>query len=199
MPRRILSSSNSLTYDSLEEWTCSASVMNFIWSLQRRRAMAKIFSYSPQVVAVDDQQLVLVELHFLRDAGVEHGDAGAAVVHQQVFVVVQDALEHRQVDVLAVQVDVAAVLRGCGWFRAPRRPRSPADRAMSMNVSNSCSLEAAAISTGTFDFDLLVAVDVVAVALAGHDLQVVRRADGVGQHEVAVARRRPGALRAPLR
>ena len=40
---------------------------------------------------------------------------------------------------------------------------------------------------------LLVAIGVVAVALGGHDLQVVRRANGVGQQEVAVAGH-PGAL-----
>ena len=36
----------------------------------------------PQVLAVDDEQLVLVELDFLRDAGIQNGDAGAAVVDQ---------------------------------------------------------------------------------------------------------------------
>ena len=30
--------------------------------------------------AVDDQQFVFVELHFLRNTGIEHGDAGTAVV-----------------------------------------------------------------------------------------------------------------------
>ena len=45
----------------------------------------------------------------------------------------------------------------------------------------------AAIRTGTFGAVLFVAIDVVAEAGAGHDFQVVRRADGVGELEVAVA------------
>ena len=61
----------------------------------------------PQLLAVDDQELVLVELHFLRQARVEHGDAGAAVVHEQVFEVPQRALQDRHVDVFAVQIGVA--------------------------------------------------------------------------------------------
>src|SRR3990172_3189758 len=65
--------------------------------------------------AVDDQQLVLVELNFLRDARVEHGHAGAAVVQQQVLVFPEDALEDRQVDVFSVKVLVSlagAVMAG---------------------------------------------------------------------------------------
>ena len=98
--------------------------MNFIWSSQATPTVVNTSLEVAQVLAVDDQQLVLVELHFLRHVRVQHGDARAAVVEQQVLVVAEHALEHRQVDVLAVQVDVAAVLRGCGWFPAPRRPRA---------------------------------------------------------------------------
>src|SRR5262245_9640450 len=42
--------------------------------------------------AVDDQELVLVELHFLWDPRVEDRDAGAAVVDEQVFEIPEDAL-----------------------------------------------------------------------------------------------------------
>ena len=66
-----------------------------------------MFSYGREVFAVDDEQLVLVELHFLRQVRVEHGDAGAAVVDQQVFEVPEGALQDRHVDVFAVQVGVA--------------------------------------------------------------------------------------------
>ena len=52
-----------------------------------------------------------------------------------------------------------------------------------MNVSNSRSFEAAAISTGTRACDLFVEIDVVPVALPRDDLQIVRRADRVGQAE----------------
>ena len=82
-----------------------------------------------EIVAVDDQQLVLVELHFLRHVRVEHGDAGAAVVDQQVLEVPEDALQDRQVDVFAVEVGVAAGLLRRGWFRERRRPFRPAARA----------------------------------------------------------------------
>jgi hypothetical protein len=59
-----------------------------------------------QVFAVHDHELVLVELHFLRQVRVEDGDSGAAVVGEQVLEVPESALEDRHVDVFAVQVGV---------------------------------------------------------------------------------------------
>src|SRR5690606_37139092 len=53
--------------------------------------------------AVGDEQLMFVELDFLRSARVQNGDPGAAVVHQQVFKIVENTLEHRHVDVLAIE------------------------------------------------------------------------------------------------
>src|ERR1700686_667915 len=61
-----------------------------------------------QVVPVNNQQLVLVELNFLGGVRVENGNACATVIDQQVLVVPEDAFQHRHVDVLAVQVEVAA-------------------------------------------------------------------------------------------
>ena len=42
-------------------------------------------------VAVDDEQLVLVELDLLGDAWIQHGHPSAAIVEQQVFEIPQDA------------------------------------------------------------------------------------------------------------
>ncbi len=61
-----------------------------------------------EVVSVDDEQLVLVELDFHRGPRIQDGDSGAAVVRQQVFEVVQEAFEDREVDLLPVGVDVLA-------------------------------------------------------------------------------------------
>ena len=58
---------------------------------------------------------MFVELHFQRNPRVEDRDAGAAVVEQQVFEVVQDAFQDRQVDVFAIQVFVAAVAFVAGF------------------------------------------------------------------------------------
>ena len=103
--------------------------MNFIWSSQSTRCSRRTPLELGQLVAVDDQQLVLVELHFLRDVRIEHGQAGAAVVDQQVLVLPEDALQHRHVDVLAVEVGVAAFSSRLWLVSSTTSDRSPADRA----------------------------------------------------------------------
>ena len=68
-----------------------------------------------EFLTVHHEQLVFVELHFQRNPRVEDRDAGAAVVEQQIFEVVQDALQDRQVDVLAIEVLVPAVAFVAGF------------------------------------------------------------------------------------
>ena len=73
----------------------------------RDAAIVEDLFVRPQVLAVDDEQLVLIELDLLRKAGIEHRDAGAAVVHEQIFEIPQRALQDRHVDVFAVEIGVA--------------------------------------------------------------------------------------------
>ena len=56
---------------------------------------------------VNDKKLVLVELHFHRLLEADYGDAGAAVVGQQVFELAKMALQYRPVDVFAKKIAVA--------------------------------------------------------------------------------------------
>ena len=63
----------------------------------------------PQLLAVNDQQFVFVELYFLRHVGIQHGNSRAAVVHQQVLVIPEDAFQNGHVDMLAVEVGMALV------------------------------------------------------------------------------------------
>jgi hypothetical protein len=55
-----------------------------------------------EVLPLHDQQFVLVELHFKGNPRIEDGNSQAAVVEQQILEVVEDALQNRQVDVLAI-------------------------------------------------------------------------------------------------
>ena len=111
----------------------------------------RMLSYGVRFAAVDDQQLVLVELHFLRDVRVEDRDAGAAVVDQQVLEVPEDALQDRHVDVFAVQVGVAVGLVGVWLVSRTTSTTSPSGSISSMNVSIIRGLVMAAISTGTVE------------------------------------------------
>ena len=58
------------------------------------------------VLTVDDDQFVFVQLNFHRTLWIKNRDAAAAVVQQQIFEVVQHALQHRHVDGFAIQVFV---------------------------------------------------------------------------------------------
>ena len=69
-----------------------------------------------QSLAVGDQEFVLVELDFEWDSGVQDGDAGAAIVEQQLLVVVEHAFEDRHVDAFADKVVVAVVLAVVAGF-----------------------------------------------------------------------------------
>ena len=140
-----------------------------------------------EILAVDDQQLVLVELDFLRDAGIKHGQARAAVVGQQVLVFLEDALEHGQIDVFAIQVAVAVVVAIVAGFQHDIDGESQRIQKVQKHVEE--------FFAGNGDHQhrhvgvvLLVVVRVVAVALGGHDLEIVRRPDGVGERIVAVPR-----------
>ena len=101
-----------------------------------------------EVLAVDDQQLVLVELHFQGNARVQHGDARAAVIQQQVFEVAQRAFQHGQVDVFAIQVVVAALLAVVAGFEHHVDFVSQRDRAGPGTGRTVSPSDAAAISTG---------------------------------------------------
>src|SRR5437588_10908443 len=63
-----------------------------------------------QVLGVNDQKLVLVKLYFHGPAGADHGNAGAAIVEQQVLKITAIALEDRQIDLLANEILVSAAL-----------------------------------------------------------------------------------------
>ena len=105
---------------------------------------------------------------------------------QQVFVVPEDALEHRHVDVLAVEVLVPVAVVAVAGLHHHVGHR--AERVQQVEED----LEEAAAGDGRHQHGdrgavLLVAVAVVPVALGGHDVQAVGGPDGVGEHEVAVA------------
>src|SRR5262249_58156856 len=59
-----------------------------------------------QVLGIDNEQLVLVKLHFDGFGGGDYGHAGAAVVQEQVFEIAEVALEHQQLNILALQIAV---------------------------------------------------------------------------------------------
>ena len=52
-------------------------------------------------LGVDDQLFVLVELHLERPLGVQHGNAGTAVIDQEIFVFPEQAFEHEPLDTRA--------------------------------------------------------------------------------------------------
>src|ERR1700685_3114901 len=139
-----------------------------------------------QVLAVDDQQLVLVELHLERNAGIEHGNAQAAVVEQQILVIVENALQHRQVDVLAVQVEMAAVALVAGFQHqvhfVPQWVQELEEQIQHRFSAGGTH------QNGNLDPRVRVLVNVVPVTGAGNHLQIVRGPDGVRQQEASVTR-----------
>lgn len=63
-----------------------------------------------QITADHSYQLVVVKLYFQRHSGVQDRDTAATVIEQQVFKLVQNALEYREVDMFAKQINVTAVV-----------------------------------------------------------------------------------------
>ena len=59
-----------------------------------------------ELVRVNDKKLVLVELHFHRLLEADYGNAGAAVVGQQVFKLAEMAFQYRPVDVFSKKIGV---------------------------------------------------------------------------------------------
>ena len=101
-----------------------------------------------EILPVDDQQFVLVELHFQGNARVENGDAGAAVVQQQVFELAQGAFEHGQVDVFAVQIVVSALLAVVAGFEHHVDLIAQRIEQLEEQIEQCLLRDAAAISTG---------------------------------------------------
>ena len=50
---------------------------------------------------------MLIELDLLRCIGIQHGDAGATVIEEQIFILVKNTSQNGHVDVLTVEVRVA--------------------------------------------------------------------------------------------
>ena len=140
-----------------------------------------------EILAVDDQQFVLIELDFLGDARIEHGDSRAAVVEQEVLEFVEDALQHRHVDVFAVEVLVAAGLAVVAGFEDHVDDRAEWIKQFEEGVEQ-VGFAGGAHQHRHIGSGLFVAVAVVAVSLAGDDLEVVGWANGVSQVEIAIAR-----------
>jgi hypothetical protein len=185
MPSRSCRHSNSRANSSLEEWTCSASVMNRQVGVEADAVFGQNAFVGFEPLPVDDEHLVLVELHFLRQGRVEHGDAGTAVVGQQVFVLVQNAFEHRQVDLLAVQVRVPAgvlpVARLQHDIHRVAERVEQVDKQVEQNLAVGGGHQHGYPRPGLF-----VGVKVVTITLLRRDLQVVGGPHGVGQGEPVV-------------
>ena len=67
-----------------------------------------------QVAGIDDEQLVLIKLHFHGPGLRHHGDAGAAIVEEQVFVLAEIAGQDGHINVMAIKVPMP----GAGAFVA---------------------------------------------------------------------------------
>ena len=159
--------------------------MNFIWSWQFTRATLEDVFERRQVFAVDDQQLVLVELHFQRNARIEHRDARAAVVEHQVLVIVE-VLLRTGISICSRYRSTWPRCGDCDSSPGPRRPRG--QRLEQIHEH----LEQRLVRGGAHQHRhagpvLFVAIHVVPIALRWERPAVVARANGIGQDEVAVA------------
>jgi hypothetical protein len=59
-----------------------------------------------EILGVDEEELVLVELHFHRAVRIKGGEAGTAVVKEERFVIVEGTFEDDGVHMLAIKVGV---------------------------------------------------------------------------------------------
>ncbi len=139
-----------------------------------------------EVRAVDDEQLMLVELDFLWHSRIEDRDAGAAIVDQEILVVPENALEDRHVDMFAVKVGVLA------GTMAMARLEHHVDHGAEFLDQFEESVEHPLAGDrghqdGDFVLPFLVAVDIVTIPCRRDDLEVERRANRLGQGELAVA------------
>jgi hypothetical protein len=138
-----------------------------------------------EILGVDDQQLVLVELDLHGPAGADHGNPGAAVMHEKVFKVAAVALQDRQVNLLAVQVLVGSAVTVMTGFHDHVDHFTEWIEQIEKHIE-----EPFARNRGDQNRNLQLRFDVAigadAKALPGDDLQVERRPHGLGQPEIAV-------------
>ena len=128
---------------------------------------------------------MLVELHFHGPGRGQGGDAGAAVVQQQLFVLAAVALEYGQVDMLAEQVLMAGAVGVVAGFQHGIDDFAKGIEQTEENVEQALARDRGD-EHGDLEAGLAIAIDLDAVAFRGHDLAIEGRPDGVGEPEVAV-------------
>ena len=138
------------------------------------------------IAGVDDEHLVLVELELDRFFGGHHGDAGAAVIEQQVVEVVEMTQEDGQVDVLSEQVAVAGAAAGVAGLQDDIHDRPKRIEQVEEEVEESLARDGGGQHRDV-DAGPHIVVAFEAVALAWDDLELGRRPDCLRQAEVAVA------------
>ena len=112
---------------------------------------------------------MLVELNLLRNLRIQHGQTGAAVVHQHILEVPEDAFEDRHVDMLAIQIGVAFVVPVVTGLQnhvdgEPKRVEQIHERLEDLIAVHRGHQHRHVVVV------LLVAVVVVPISFTGHDL-----------------------------
>src|SRR5579872_1298181 len=138
-----------------------------------------------KVLAVHDQQLVFVELHFQRNRRIEHGDSRAAVVENHVFEIAESALEDGQVDVLAVEIVMPTVAAFMARLENHVDFVPQGIEQFEKHVEQTLA-RGRSHQYGDVDARLFVPVNVVPVSRSRDDLQVERWPYGAGQQKIAV-------------
>src|SRR5262249_37738047 len=133
-----------------------------------------------QVRSVNDQQLVLVELHFNRLGGRDDRYAGAAVVQKQVLEVAKMALQDQELDVLAVKIAVPLAVGIVAGFQDDIDGVAERIEQIEEAIEQLLAREGGDEHRHT-EAGLGVAVQAHAEPFLRHDLQIQRRPNRVGQ------------------
>lgn len=136
--------------------------------------------------SIADQELVLIELDLLFACGIHDRDTCTTVVHQDVFELVEQASEHRHIDVFTNAVLVFTGIAMMAGFQNDVDGIAQARRQIDEQVKQSlsrCRCEdyrnaARGIGVGVF---------VVFKTLARNDLHVISGANSVGQFKRSIA------------
>ena len=128
---------------------------------------------------------MLVELNFLRQVRIQHGDACAAIVGEKVFIVPQRAQQDWDIHVFAIQVAVAFAVTRMACFENHIDDLAQWFDQFDEQLKQSL-FRCRAHEYWHVRLALFITIHVVTVALAGSDFQIKRRTNRVRQHEVAV-------------